>query len=232
DQTSPPECSGPDPSIDCRTTGCEDDKECLVDPDAGCISSSCFCDEGHWTCTDDCGELHTCQAPPVCDEPDPSLDCRTTGCEDDKECRVDPAGCLPSTCFCEPQGWICTEDCGELHTCQEIEATCDGPNPAGCAQDRCDEGFVCQKVTDECAPSFCICGDEGEWGCTRDCGGGGECVAAPTECEGSNPAGCTQEGCPNDQTCQPTDECAPSACHCNDGQWICTRDCGGGGVCI
>ena len=55
---------------------------------------------------------------------------------------------------------------------------------------------------------------------------------AEKECRGPNPAGCTQEGCDRGEKCVvDPDVCAPSVCSCNNGTWVCTKDCGGGGVC-
>ncbi|MFU8805487.1 MAG: hypothetical protein ACNA8W_16870 [Bradymonadaceae bacterium] len=172
------QCTGSNPSQDCRQTGCtRAGQDCLLDP-GGCRASHCECDKGSWTCTEDCLELYTCQLGLQCEGPNPSLDCRDTGCDEDgEECRIDPNGCLSSSCFCDAGSWTCTDDCGELHTCQEVEETqeCEGPNPAGCTQDACEDGYVCETDPNTCAPSFCSC-YEGTWECTEDCGGGGICV--------------------------------------------------------
>lgn len=60
----------------------------------------------------------------------------------------------------------------------DTEAQCSTPNPAGCTQEGCPEGYLCLPNFEECAPSECQCID-GNWGCTRDCGGGGTCAPEP-----------------------------------------------------
>ncbi|MBL8787807.1 MAG: hypothetical protein JNJ59_23090 [Deltaproteobacteria bacterium] len=54
----------------------------------------------------------------------------------------------------------------------------------------------------------------------------------PRSC-GSSPAGCASKGCPSGLVCDTRQTCKPSSCTCNpeSGEWICTRDCGGG-VCV
>lgn len=226
-------CEEPDPSLDCRDTGCEQG-ECL--PDDGCLPSSCECQDGGWICTDDCGELYTCQEPLSCLTPDPSVDCQTTGCADGLACEPlpadDPNACKPSSCQCTDDGnWACTRDCQERHAC--VEATCEGPNPAGCTQEGCPDGERCRVDPETCEPSTCGCSG-GDWICTADCGGGGTCVPEDDFCKEANPAGCSQEGCPDGERClRKPGECAPSQCFCSeDGDWLCTKDCGGGGTCV
>ena len=59
-----------------------------------------------------------------------------------------------------------------------------------------------------------------------------EAEADEPECQGPNPAGCTATGCDAGEECVvDTDTCEPSTCGCSDGYWMCTADCGGGGVC-
>jgi hypothetical protein len=96
--------------------------------------------------------------------------------------------------------------------------------------DGCPEGQRCAVLPDSCVPSACGC-DAGQWLCTADCGGG-SCVpdVPPPACMGENPQGCLNDGCPAGQQCVFGDECTSSSCRCDEqtGQWLCTRDCGGG----
>tara|TARA_B100001123_G_scaffold390557_1_gene468247 strand:- start:34 stop:624 length:591 start_codon:yes stop_codon:yes gene_type:complete len=51
-------------------------------------------------------------------------------------------------------------------------AYCSEPNPAGCSQTGCPEGYECAQIGD-CVASSCFCDESyGFWGCTEDCGGG------------------------------------------------------------
>jgi hypothetical protein len=54
--------------------------------------------------------------------------------------------------------------------------------------------------------------------------------ACAPACPLPNPAGCKRSGCPEGFVCDLTVGCEPSACACNDdnGDWVCTEDCGGG----
>jgi hypothetical protein len=54
-------------------------------------------------------------------------------------------------------------------------------------------------------------------------------AAGASECEGPAPGGCPARSCPDGQSCQlASGVCVPSRCDCVNGQWSCTRDCGGG----
>jgi len=72
--------------------------------------------------------------------------------------------------------WVC--DCSAEPYAQCISETCTSaycmsPNPAGCFQTGCDEGYECIVVPNDCVPSWCGCdGFYGDWICTEDCGGG------------------------------------------------------------
>jgi len=226
-------CQEPDPSKDCRDLGCEGNEVCLPEPEpSSCLPSTCFCESGTWSCTDDCGQRHTCQEPLACLGVNPSWDCQTTGCEEGETCEPSAlAVCRPSTCECSDDGnWLCTRDCVAVHAC--VPSACAEPNPAGCTQSGCGEGEQCVRAPGECSPSQCFC-DSGTWICTEDCGGGGTCVDAALACTTPNPAGCSQDGCGRGEICERADdECAPSECFCSEGSWVCTRDCGGGGVCV
>ena len=236
---TPTPCATPNPQgcdpEDASTCGV--DEVCTEPPGDGtiCLPSSCFCgDDGHWICTEDCGGWF-CDAgtTPTCEGPNPE-GCVAAGCPSGEVCTLLEDRCVPSGCFCSESGWACTDDCSG-GTCVP-ELSCLAPHPAGCTQDGCAEGFRCDRSEVVCAPSYCGCDeDSNSWVCSRDCGGGGVCVAddSASSC-GPNPAGCTQEGCAEGFFCDRSDvDCAPSYCGCDEeaGQWLCTRDCGGGGTC-
>jgi hypothetical protein len=67
---------------------------------------------------------------------------------------------------------------------------CTTPNPAGCPQVPCAGDETCWMRQGDCRPGSCTCSDDGQWACTRDCGGG---VCRPTSC----PAECE----PSEGTC-------------------------------
>ncbi|TVQ97852.1 MAG: hypothetical protein EA398_13900 [Deltaproteobacteria bacterium] len=241
-----PVCDDPEPTWDCRVTGCNDDETCTEPPGDGtvCVPSRCDCEDEGWICTEDCGGWFCAPddpgtsgpgstEPPTCDGPNPA-GCIETGCDDGEVCTLLLDICTPSQCFCDEDGWACTDDCGG-GVCVP-EWSCDAPNPAGCTQEGCDDGEFCDRSDVDCAPSLCGCDEENNvWICTRDCGGGGVCQPLPDPECGPNPAGCTQDGCDDGEVCDRSDvDCAPSACFCDPdrGVWTCTRDCGGGGVCV
>lgn len=56
---------------------------------------------------------------------------------------------------------------------------CSTPNPAGCVSDSCPPNQVCDAHLG-CLPSSCVCGLDGTWSCTDDCGGG---ICRPIELE-------------------------------------------------
>lgn len=57
-------------------------------------------------------------------------------------------------------------------------------------------------------------------------------AGATLACEGPNPQGCVTTGCGPGFSCMQTSGvCVSSSCSCQDGTWICTKDCGGG-VCV
>lgn len=238
--TDPDTCEEPNPAgcLIGSSSGCASGEVCALPEDGACISSGCVCDDGVWTCTPDCmgGVCVPDDATPsTCDQPNPA-GCRDTGCDEGHVCSFETGDCTASSCFCdEEEGtWICTDDCSG-GVCVPVQP-CEGPNPAGCTQLGCEEDEVCDRTDVDCAPSYCGCDAEaGTWICTRDCGGGGVCVPEePTECEGPNPAGCTATGCDEGEFCDRSGvRCAPSLCGCDEdtGSWICTMDCGGGGVC-
>ncbi|MGM0579010.1 MAG: hypothetical protein ACQEXJ_25040 [Myxococcota bacterium] len=110
-----PGCDGPNPAGCTSKEDCDDGEICNVD--AGCFSSSCFCDEatGSWSCTEDCGggACEPDEPAPGCDEPSPAGCTSKEDCDDGEICNVD-AGCFSSSCFCDEAtgSWSCTKDCG------------------------------------------------------------------------------------------------------------------------
>ena len=87
--------------------------------------------------------------------------------------------CMQWVCDCmPPPNSICSNG--------ECELTyCDGPNPAGCFQNGCSDGFECidfgnSDYADFCIASSCSCDEdfiyESYWMCTEDCNGG-TCVS-------------------------------------------------------
>lgn len=216
-ETAEPTCEGPNPQ-GCAETGCPDGESCM--PTGRCIASACACDDGEWACSEDC-EGGAC-VPDVECGPLPELDRCDDGCEPGSECVAD-RDCAAGDCDCVGGGWRCPEAC--YATCRDAEPLCAEPNPQGCVATGCPEGQVCQ-VGEACVPTACECGADGVWACSPDCGGG-QCMAAPM-CEGRNPQGCRQSGCPEGEFCSLDAGCAPSSCECGPRGWRCTRDCGGG----
>ena len=83
--------------------------------------------------------------------------------------------CMEWVCDCMPlPNSICTNG--------ECELTyCNGPNPSGCFQEECSDGFDCvdfgnSGYADFCIPSSCDCEEDyiynAYWFCTEDCNGG------------------------------------------------------------
>ena len=83
--------------------------------------------------------------------------------------------CMEWVCDCmPPPNSICSNG--------ECELTyCDGPNPAGCSQHGCGDGFECvdfgnSGYADFCVSSSCSCDEnyiyQSYWMCTDDCNGG------------------------------------------------------------
>ena len=74
--------------------------------------------------------------------------------------------CMSSVCDCmDLPNVVCNNNNCELAYCSE-------PNPAGCIQTGCQEGYECVYDV-ECTSSECHCDDNyGYWSCNEDCGGG------------------------------------------------------------
>jgi hypothetical protein len=172
-----------------------------------------------------------------CEGPNPA----SLSCADGKACpsgyACDPNACLSSHCSCDAasKNWQCTTDCGLGGACVPEGSTpiCEARNPSLGCESGCPTGTVCDA--DACRPSSCTCGDNGEWLCTRDCGGRGVCAPdpGPSQCEGPNPAMGCENGCPSGTVCD-YGACRSSGCSCDPvtGAWACTADCGSGGTCV
>ncbi|MEC9071635.1 MAG: hypothetical protein VX938_04610 [Myxococcota bacterium] len=243
-------CEGDNPA-GCAQTGCPDGTVCKVGD--ACIPSACFCDDGGWTCTEDCGG-GACvggEEPPVdpsqCDTPNPAS-CSGVPCPVGLICD-EAAGCAPSDCQCTELGiWNCTKDCvpgicvpKDQGPTPVDPAGCKQPSPVSCIVAGCLDGFVCDEDAPGCSPSSCTCeaGPDGPmWACTKDCLLG-QCIPAiptpplPGFCPKPSPATCVETGCPGSMVCDLEEGCAPSECTCNtdSGAWECTEDCVPG-VCI
>jgi hypothetical protein len=73
----------------------------------------------------------------------------------------------------------------------------------------------------------CGCHANGSVVCTaRACAN--DAGTNPSSCSGPSPTGCRTNGCAAGFTCDTSLGCFPSSCSCNNGQWVCTADCGGG----
>ena len=75
--------------------------------------------------------------------------------------------CMEWVCDClDLPNVVCSEGQCELAYCYE-------PNPVGCFQSGCPDGYECIDDANDCNPSWCGCDEMiGEWWCTEDCGGG------------------------------------------------------------
>lgn len=149
-----------------------------------------------------------------CSDPDFSL-----------KCGYMTPSCMETTAICE--GGLCALQ--EVHECTD-------PNPQGCKEDvDCGDEEICKVIDGECFPSTCICDTaSGAWICTDDCVG--TCVeGSSSPCEGPNPQGCINTGCPEGQTCDQSQGNKPSNCNCSEAtdppNWNCTKD-SGGGICV
>lgn len=170
----------------------------------------------------------------------PTIECNDAGCPDGQTCILWEEGCSPESCTCEDGNWRCNSDCDDHTTgsyvCAEDPEFCDDENipSKDCRDFGCDDGMRCE-LGDGCRSGECYCHPGRQiMDCTADCNERYECVKDLGEsCNGEpNPAGCTQTGCPDGQSCvNDSDVCAPSSCSCGEQGWVCTGDCGGGGTC-
>lgn len=167
---------------------------------AGVCPGGC---EGASICAD-CGDGACGPGENHCNCP---ADCMAPGRCDDGSlpvCQIEPPICQPHEERAVIAGcWLCVNP-----------ATCRPWGQPGCAADAdCAPGERC----DDCASSSCPECDD----CIA------ACVPEPG-CPGPNPAGCMSTGCPDGQRCEVGNSCNPSNCLCDNGNWLCTDDCGGG----
>ena len=76
--------------------------------------------------------------------------------------------CIDGVCDClDIPNSICSDNLCELSYCYD-------PNPVGCFQGGCPDGYLCIDSPNNCTPSSCFCDNSisGSWVCTEDCGGG------------------------------------------------------------
>ena len=75
--------------------------------------------------------------------------------------------CMAAVCDCMDLPYaVCNDDSCELAYCSE-------PNPAGCFETGCPEGYACIDDSNYCTASTCECDEASDsWWCTEDCGGG------------------------------------------------------------
>lgn len=161
------ECDGPDPSLTCLDTGCPDGLVCAEDPD-GCGPSSCFCSDGTWACTADCGPAYECVSDhPACPAEPPIGDtCGDEGlsCEWGVECCC--GDCYPSTvCDCEDGGWACyATDACFIESCEgspcETDSDCEGGEETVCIDGLCSRrGTSAGWTTGPEIPLVAVCSD-------------------------------------------------------------------------
>lgn len=214
----------------CRSNAdCEQGQVCKDDPDS-CDPATCVCVEGTWQCEGCDGTVCMERAPDECEPRDPPLCDEDADCAEDQVCKERPGECDPSSCSCDDGTWGCTADCnGSVCVNEASSNDCEPRDPPLCETDAdCGENEVCKERPDSCDPSNCGCTEQGDWNCTRDCGGT-VCVPTDNACPGENPAGCSSdEECGEGQICEETPNCVSSTCSCDGGSWVCTDDCGGG----
>ena len=203
---------------DCAEEDCEGRQGSCVIPGLAQCQSDSDCNGGSCMATDPCS--------PDCPPGDPTCcygnQCvfQTPECLTDEECPDGP--CIAGgTCY--PWCPLGDPSCCFGNTC--FKDPCIDANPQGCYFTGCGPDKTC-VTTDSCIPTSCQCTDDG-WVCTSDCIGG---VCVESTCSGKNPQGCASAGCPEGFVCQPTADCVPSACSCNEplGAWECASDCNGG----
>ena len=125
---------------------------------------------------------------------------------------------------CDPEVPIGENDAGASDG-GAVVLDCVGENPAGCVSDAdCAPGDLCVTGTHS---SACSCDpDTGSWQCTPDLAGG-ECQTQT--CDGPNPAGCTSDAeCGAEEICRTGSRSSECTCEPTAGDWVCTRDLGGG----
>jgi len=207
-------CDTPNPSLTCNDTGCSEGLTCQAVDDGTCVSSTCFCEEGDWTCTDDCRQPFACLPDSVganCPERDPlgsscDPDINTAICDYGEECCC--GSCSPSlVCDCSDNGeWSCSST--------------DACNIGSCEGRTCENDSDCQVFDLEETSIECI---------------DNVCTETNSTCEGPDPSKtCEDTGCADGFGCQAVDDgaCVPSECACEEGRWTCTEDCGQPYACL
>ncbi len=170
----------------CPDAGCTDDDFCLF--------GSEWCEEG--VCVQ-CPDFDCMACPPGYD-PVNRNGCFTCGCTPIRECESDRDCGDGGTCVgmgaCDD---FCIDGdpaCCEASMCR-FGGACEGPNPQGCRDTGCPDGFECNtRLPSACIPSSCECDEStGVWACTEDCGGG-MCLPRGGGCE-------TNRDCPVGEVC-------------------------------
>ncbi|MFU8803706.1 MAG: hypothetical protein ACNA8W_07860, partial [Bradymonadaceae bacterium] len=188
DDTDPTECEGPDPSIDCRTTGCDADKECRVDAD-GCRPSACGCNDGDWICTADCGEAYSCQDPQNSD----------AECTQNSECKV--GGCSGTVCAINGDEIITTCEYLPEYACYDQEYTECGCFDGQCGWEETEEFNTCLDNGGP-ADDSCPAPRQTDEACIQVIAyatnpDGALCCEYPTPCAAPEDWTVTYDGCPS-----------------------------------
>ncbi|MCL2824539.1 MAG: hypothetical protein FWD57_11155, partial [Polyangiaceae bacterium] len=144
-----------------------------------CLPSMCWCGWDGWTCTEDCNPGICVPAedpepePPFCSDWLPDIPCSVhSDCDAGLICDLNECW---SDCWCDAEGWICTDECNP-GLCVPVEegppdepVDCPLPIHIGCSElTDCPAGQVCDHSEELCLPSSCEC-TEGDWLCTDDC---------------------------------------------------------------
>lgn len=170
DGACPPGCVGASICAACGDGLCgagENPCNCVLDcpPARGCDDGSALVCEIERPACEPGEELAVIDGCWLCVNPASCRPWGEPGCEADADCGLGEV--------CDPCG---TSSCPVCDDCVPAcrpggGALCPGPDPSGCVTRGCPPGLVCE-IGDACIPSTCICGDDGIWTCTEDCGGG------------------------------------------------------------
>jgi hypothetical protein len=143
------------------------------------------------------------------------------GCSTDADCTMGKEWCVGGACVpCDNSGLACDIACQNNWNTYERN----GCYPCECAPvNACDTDAQCGAGGKCYAGQFCW-----DWcppGDPSCCYGN---VCSPPGCPDPNPTGCFVTGCPQGKTCALGGACTSSSCACANGNWGCTKDCGGG----